>query len=178
MDGLFDIVQKWGDTGPLEDVAGTTRLKRRVVAGRDFQFKKADIRTRTKMGTEALRVAAGFKAVGPLIAMIASANAEIGENISADQRKALIMKRLSGTFMKTLPDVIAALGDDSVSEFVFSLCEHASIHSGDKYKPLKDPVALEEAFGDDLTLQVPVALSVLEVNLAEDFFGKIAAVFQ
>lgn len=171
---FFDIANNW-DCGPIENTGSMDRLKTRAIGSSIFQFKVLDIRQRTRMGTKALSMLSKFKGVVPVVAEIFRANEDLGPDVPKEKRDQVLRNKALQMLPSVIPSVLEVMGDDDLSDYLFSLCEKASVDMDDKFVSLTNPMAQQKAFGDDLTLQIPVALTVLEVNLSDGFFGQIIA---
>jgi hypothetical protein len=157
MEMLAQVLNQW-DAGPIEAHPASPKLKTRVIAGTTFQFKVQDYRTRTRM---ALRVISQAEKLQDLITKGLTASK------LADDEKKLI-------FAEVIPTVLKRLNEADFIDTIDHLNFFASADIGNgKFEDLALDHVGEAVFSADLTLQIPVAISVAEVNLT-DFFARIA----
>ena len=131
---------------PLE-ASGTTRLSYRVIAGRKFQFKKVDYKARTRLLLEAVSIA---QDIGSLLEMLRT----VPEDASDE---ALIVA--------VLPAIIAMATKPGVQDVLERLCSTVSVDMGaGKFESLTEEITAEKVFGEDITLQLPVAITAGIVN--------------
>lgn len=160
VNSLFALADKWGAT-PLEKHPNAPKIHTRTIGDFTIQVVRQDYKARTDMAMSLLRQVEGFFGVaGSAVAVTASE----GEAQAA----------AAAAF---LPAMIGALARPEFAAMLDKLVAHASLANGDKFEPLSQPHVAERMFGDDLTLQIPVALSVLEVNLGDGFFNRLQGVF-
>lgn len=146
------------DCGELEKAAATDKLVYRMIGGRKFQFRKVDFKQRTALSIEIMAVT---KALMPIFG---KAQALAGEDATAEDI----------AFLDLLPDLIGALATPNLQALVDKLNATASVDLGnEKFEPLADDIVGERAFGADITLQIPVAITAAEVNL-DTLFSKVA----
>ena len=132
---------------------GAGKLAYRIIGGYKFQFRRVDYMQRTSLLIEAL---AAIKNVTPVIGKV-QAFAE-SEQESEEKDVAAVFD--------IIPDLIAALATQEIHALVVKLCETVSVDIGEgKFQSLTEEVVAEKVFGDDLTLQIPVALTAATRNL-------------
>jgi len=79
---------------------------------------------------------------------------------------------------KMLPVLGGLLDDEQLLTFIETLVVHAKVKMRENgMKSIEEDIAAEYAFGDDLLLMIPLAMTVLEVNLSDGFFKQIRDVF-
>lgn len=174
--GMFDIVSAWG-ASELEDQAGTDKIKTRLIGDWQFQFRKLKVKERFDLGAASLRMAGKLKGLMSVVNLVAAENEALSPDLDEVHRRAVLQARLGGAFMELLPKILETLGDPDVNRFVVSLAERAYAHHDGKFVKLSDPVLFEKVFEEDLTLLLPVAITVLEVNLDRGFIDKIGGIF-
>lgn len=147
----------WG-CGELEKAEATDKLAYRVIGGRKFQFRKVDFKQRTALSIEIMAVAKELMPIFGRAQMLA------GEDATADDI----------AFLELLPDLIGALATPNLQALVDKLNATASVDLGNgKFEPLADDIVGERTFGEDITLQLPVAITAAQLNL-DTLFSKVA----
>ncbi len=160
---IFDYITHW-NVGDIEDT-NHKKLKRRSVEGRSFQFKKLDVRARTRM---LIKLRALIEIADPMIRAGISLFQGTDPEAAADAKpEDFDLGKLVQDF---LPQLIERVFDESLVDMFDDLASQAMVEIDGKFVALTNPNAYESAFDEDITLQVPVALTVLEVNLADSFF--------
>lgn len=158
---LTPYLAAWGAT-PLEVNPNMPKLFTRTMGGKLFQFQKLDVRVRTSLGMQVMSL------IEPLQPMFEAGMAM--RDMDDAQRKAAALQ--------LVPQVIARLTGEQYFDLLMSLCNMAMVQMPTgTFERLSVPIAAEHAFDDDLTLQLPVAASVVEVNLGDGFFNRLAGVF-
>jgi len=163
---LFDAAQHW-DAGPINPVGKSSVLFERRIAGKMFQFAMLDQETRWDLGLEMIEIATLLE---PLIKM--------GIAVKDMMDKAAIGEWSASQIENAKRDHVIAHGvpmlsmfnDARFKNYIRRLWQMAEFEDGQgvRAKLNIDNVA-ETAFAKDLTLRIPVALSVMEVNLKEGF---------
>ena len=68
--------------------------------------------------------------------------------------------------LEILPDLLGHLGDPAIEELLHEIVVTADVDRGQgSFESLSNPVVGEHVFGTDPSLQLPVAATVLELNL-------------
>ena len=160
VNSLFALADKWGAT-PLEKHPTAPKIHTRQIGDHVFQFVRQDYKTRTDMAMGLLRQVEGFLGVAGSAGAVVSADGEAKEAAA----------------IAFLPAMVGALARPEFAAMLEKLVAHASVANGEKFESLAQVHVAERVFGDDLTLQIPVALSVLEVNLGDGFFNRLQGVF-
>jgi len=156
INSLFGLAEKWG-AGPLEQHPTAPKIHTRTIGDFTFQIVRQDYKTRTDMAMGLLRQVEGFVGV-----------ASAARGVEEDEAAA----------MAFLPAIIGALARPEFAAMLDKLVGFAAVDNGNgKFEPLAQAHVAERVFSDDLTMQIPVALSVLEVNLGDGFFNRLQGVF-
>lgn len=146
----------------IEKSPGTNKLAYRVIGAYKFQFRLLDYRRRTQLG---LRVAAQVKHLEPLF-KVAQDFAAIPVDATAEQI-GIIEKHNTDIIFRVLPDLMGLIGQPDIHTLMEEFVSTASVDRGEgKFEPLTDEHVADAVFSDDLTLQIPVAATAMEVNLA------------
>jgi hypothetical protein len=151
---IDDVIAHW-EAGPLEQGAGTAKIFYRSIGGFEFQFRKIGYEQRTGL---ALRCMTVMKHAIPAYKMIPMLAADLDPDDPDIDAKIGIM---------ILPEIIAALSTPSLHEVITELCETASVKDKTTsiFVSLTDKIMGEKVFGDDITLQIPVALTAATINI-------------
>lgn len=143
---IEEFLQHWN----AEDLVvspGTKKLAYRVIAGRKYQFKMLGFKQRTALLIEAAGVLAN-------VSEIYDATRLLSEDLDDTQVLAAMF-----------PVIVKVLTNEKLQPVIERLCNTASVDLGaGKFDPLEDEFIGEQAFGDDLTLQIPVALTAAIFN--------------
>lgn len=143
---IDELLSPW-DVGALEKQAGTNKLFYRRIGGYKYQFHKVDYKQRTRLVIEA---AAAMKGVAPLFDEL--------RTMPEDATETEIMVAI-------MPSLIAALATPELQPFIENMCSTVAVDTGvGKFEPLSLEPAAERVFGEDLTLQIPVAITAALVN--------------
>lgn len=153
----FDQIMKMWGAGELVET-GVTFTRTFLDGNKEFSFRKEDIKSSTRMGLKALSHA---DAIGKFILEASS-----GKYTTDAQLMAAV-----------IPDLCNKIGEDLFLDWIDSLVSKARFKSGNEYLLLSDDKVLSQAFQDDLTLQIAVAVTVLEVNCGKSFFDKLKDVY-
>ena len=79
--------------------------------------------------------------------------------------------------MELLPEILGFIGDPEVEQLLHDLVVAASVDLGQgTFEQLTNAATAETVFGEDISIQIPVAITVLEVNLA-GFIKRVASGF-
>lgn len=173
---LFNSVSMWGAT-PIKSVAGQTTLFERQISGKNFQFSKLPQESRWDMGMETIEVST---LISPLLD-IGFAMKKIQEKHAAvedeDERTELIRNDAAPIMAKEAVPLLKILNDPLLKSFISRTYKQASYQMTDgSRQSLEEPHVAELAFDKDLTLRLPVAISVMEVNLKDGFLQSPLAV--
>ena len=163
---LFDTLVKLTDfweAGQISENPKLPYLKNREISGHLFQFQVLDYRSRTKMGLRLSGVVSKFSGIGEPLLKISKLKSE------EEQKKSLVVE--------IMPAILDKMSDPDFYDFVDELCGMASVSDGTEFKKLSGIEVAEPLFKEDLTLQIPVAMTVLEVNLSDGFFDRLAEKF-
>lgn len=164
MDIFAAIMNFWG-AGELAPVGTSKKLFTREIAGKVYQFRVLDYRTRFKMGGEAVKRMAKFSELVQVAGQIAAAK-------EAGTLNKMTETQIAGVVVNAITKGMEE--NDDVFDYILNLASAANVQKDGKFSSLaEDQVAAEYAFGSDLIAILPVALSVIEVNCAEGFFGKL-----
>lgn len=173
---IFGIVSAWS-VGAIESNPGTPKLKTRQIGDFLFQFQVQDYKARTRMGMALIGQAEKFKG---LIAagLKASAAGDKKKAVTTPAEKKKADEARAALAAEFLPDLLTRLAEPDFADLIDEFCGKASVClDGAKFESLVQPHVAEKVFGDDLTLQIPVAMTVAEVNLSDGFFNRLAGVF-
>lgn len=146
----------------IEKLPGTDKLSYRIIGGYKFQFKLLDYRRRTQLG---LRIAAQVKHLEPLF-KVAQEFASAADDATPEQI-AVVEKHNSDIIMRVLPDLMGLIGQPEIHTLMEEFVNSASVDRGQgSFEPLTNSAAAEAVFSDDITMQIPVAATAMEINLA------------
>ena len=160
------------DVQPIQQHETTNKLFYRIIAGRKYQFRKLDYRKQTQLG---LRVAAMAKRLEPLFRQWSSF-IDVEEDATDPQREAAD-RHNQALMMELLPEMLGFIGDPEVEQLLHDLVVAAAVDLGQgTFEQLTNAATAETVFGEDISIQIPVAITVLEVNLA-GFIKRVASGF-
>jgi hypothetical protein len=144
------MLQKFLSHWNVEELANapnTNKVAYQVIAARKFQFRRLDYKQRSLLAIEAAGIIANINEVYQALS-------NIEEGIPEEELLVAIF-----------PVMIKVLTNPRLHPVVEKLCSTASVDLGNgKFEPLSDDLVAETVFGDDLTLQVPVAVAATMVN--------------
>lgn len=164
MFSLTQFLSTWGASDLVPNPA-MPALSTREIGGKVFQFRKADYKARTRMGMAIMGQAEKF---APILKGILPA--AMGEGSLAEMPR----EKLAELVIEFLPELLTKLAAADLVDLIDELVGLAMVDLGDgKFQSLNLPHVAEQVFADDLTLQLPIALSVAEVNLADGFFNQL-----
>lgn len=140
------------DVGELEQGEGTDKLSYRVISGHKYQFRAIGYRDRTSL---LLDIMAIVKDLAPVI---------------SDARKLDDSEDEEAEIMALIPSALGVFARPEVQTLLERLnsCVWVDIGKGG-FSPLSDELVSSQVFLDDVTLQVPVALTVVQINLGSVF---------
>lgn len=158
---------------PIEDHPTVpTKIKYRKIGGLKYQFRVLDYRTRTKLG---YAIAGLVKDFMPVIKEGMNLIDTSGINDAAEMAKA--EQANADKMLDVVPTLISKLAVPEFQELVDKLVVGAEVSlDGSKFDSLSNDAIAEQIFSDDITLQLPIALTVAEVNL-DGFFQRIKGAF-
>jgi hypothetical protein len=157
---------------PLEQNQATKKLFYRVIGGYKFQFRVLDYRARTQLG---LRVAGLAKHLEPLF-KVAQQFEPVGEELS-DAQNALATANNEAVMLRVLPDLLGFIGQPEIHTLMEEFVRTAQVDRGKgSFESLADMPVADDVFGEDITLQLPVAATAMEVNLA-GFSQRVMSAF-
>lgn len=137
----------------------------RQIGPRLFQFNRQSVRSRHRMTSEFARLVEHFH---PLIAPFQeSARLQRESGGRLNDADALAFGA------KIIPLAVSRLADPAFGDTIWRWIELASVQTGKVFTRLTNENALEIGFADDLTRQLPVALTAVEVGLGHRMFGQI-----
>lgn len=172
MDLTTDSFFAFWDCGPIEKHEHTAKISYRIISGKKYMFKKLDYRAQTKLG---LRVTGLAKQLEPLFA--ASQEFVSAPDDATDPQREQADNHNSAVMMRVLPDLLGLVADPTVETLLNDLVVAASVNRGNgEFESLSNQLVAEDIFGDDISLQLPVAATVLEVNLA-GFIRRVVSGF-
>lgn len=152
------------NAGPLEKAEATDKLAYRVIGGYKFQFRRVDYKQRTALSIE---VMAAVKSLLPIIGRLQALGFDAVNENEPDPEAAIDRQ-----FLDVVPDLIGAIATPGLQDLMDKLCATAFADVGNgTFEPLSNEVTGERVFGQDITLQIPVALTAAMVNL-DTIFAK------
>lgn len=154
---------------PLQQAEATDKLFYRVIGGYKFQFRKCDYRLRSALMIDIAKIG---KSLIPIMqevfAFIPDPNAA-NDTVATELADAQLA-------LKIMPLLIDALAIEGLQDVVDRLCATAYCDVGSgTFEPLSSDVTGEKVFGDDVTLQIPVAVTAALVNLDPSAKRMLAA---
>lgn len=167
---IFAAIDVW-DASPLTPMANSKRIFERKIGEGRFRFDRVDIRARRRMAQKASGHLKHFVTV-----ILAGLQADGMGVFDKDGNISLTDENMGAAvelLKSAAPDILDGVADDALNDFIDDLVGQASFAMDGEYKSLCDEDVAEAAFGDDLTMFYPVALSVLEVNTKDGFFMKL-----
>ena len=137
------------DVTPLELNVATNKLATCAIAGRRYQFRKADYKVRTELFID---ISGLLGSLQPLYEEMFALDDLADEAVIA----------------RILPKILAAVAAPNLQAVVMKLCATASVsRNGTTFESLADEIVAEEIFGADLSLQVPIAVVAAQFNLGD-----------
>lgn len=171
---IFSVVKFW-DAGELEPAGNSKKLFTREIAGQTFQFKRSDYKTRWRLGVRTIALA---QMLAPLVQAGVKAKDLPDPNDEPDpeKKKAMESERLN-LMMEFLPDVLGQADNPELESLIDDLTTEIWVQDGSKMTKIDNEIIAERVFEQDVTLRLPLALTALEVNLAEGFFDRLMSAF-
>lgn len=146
-DMLTSFLSFWG-AEEIEFSQATNKLAYRIIGANKYQFRRVDYQQRTTLLIALMECLKGF---GPMMAEFEGAEEMTDAEAGA----------------KLLPLIIGSIATPGLQPLLQELCALAFVDRGEgKFEPLSDPLVAVSVFDEDITLQIPIALTAAQINFA------------